>query len=866
MASTSAYTGRVRRRRTTWKIRAGDVLARVLITCVGISTIAAVLLVFLFLGWMVLPLFLPGKMDQVADGKSAWREQAPWQLGIDDHQMLAWGLLPDGKLQTIQLGQDHLGDVLGQRDLLTGAVPTCVSRSADGAELTVGCQDGTFRLCAVGFRTTFLDAGQVPRAVRGMRAGETRALRAGVVQKTPSDQFRLQELSLDVSLPLESGGSAPIVLLDHSRLNNGTVACTLSQDGALTLQILRPAAGLDADPGAFQVTQVPLPLTLRKEDPRALRLLISGMGDTAFLAFADGRLVFFDLRDRKQPRVAGEVDLVPEPGETLRALEFMLGKTTLVAGDSLGRIRGWFLLRAEEENEQAPARSELVMAHEFPPASSAVTRIVCSQRKRLFAAGFADGSVHLLHMTTEQTLQRVRGRAVSVDALTLSPKDDGLLVAGRDALSQWRIDEPNPEVPPSALVLPVWYEGYAKPSFVWQSMGSDAFEPKFGFMPLVFGTLKATFYSLLFGVPLAILAAIYTSEFLHARQKARIKPTIELMASLPSVVLGYLGALSIAPFVSDHLSALLGALACIPFGLLLIAHLWQLLPSTIRQSLAPWRFGLMSAAFLLSLAAGVWVGPLFERWLFAGDVKTWLDGQAGGAAGGWTLILLPLAIALVFLFIGTQFNPRLRDRMSHAKRSTAAIVELVKFLTAALLALGLALVSALALQALGLDPRGSIVGTYVQRNALVVGAVMGFAIVPIIYTIAEDALSSVPEHLRAASLGAGATPWQTAIRVVIPTCMSGLFSAVMVGLGRAVGETMIVLMAAGNTPIMDVNIFNGFRTLSANIAVEMPEAARGSTHFRTLFLAGLVLFALTFCLNTAAEFVRQRYRRKAAQL
>jgi phosphate transport system permease protein len=143
---------------------------------------------------------------------------------------------------------------------------------------------------------------------------------------------------------------------------------------------------------------------------------------------------------------------------------------------------------------------------------------------------------------------------------------------------------------------------------------------------------------------------------------------------------------------------------------------------------------------------------------------------------------------------------------------------------------------------------------------------MGFAVIPIIYTLAEDALSSVPAHLRLASLGAGATQWQTASRVVVPTAMSGLFSALMIGLGRAVGETMIVLMAAGNTPLMSWNIFDGFRTLSANIAVELPEAVRDSTHYRTLFLAGLCLFAMTFALNTLAEIVRQRVRRRSYQL
>jgi len=152
--------------------------------------------------------------------------------------------------------------------------------------------------------------------------------------------------------------------------------------------------------------------------------------------------------------------------------------------------------------------------------------------------------------------------------------------------------------------------------------------------------------------------------------------------------------------------------------------------------------------------------------------------------------------------------------------------------------------------------------TYDQRNSLVVGVAMGFAVVPLIFTIAEDSLANVPQHLRAGSLALGATRWQTAVRIVLPTASPGIFSAIMIGLGRAVGETMIVLMATGNTPVMDWNIFSGFRALSANIAVELPEAPEGGTLFRVLFLAAFLLFCLTFVLNTAAEVVRLRLRRK----
>jgi len=242
------------------------------------------------------------------------------------------------------------------------------------------------------------------------------------------------------------------------------------------------------------------------------------------------------------------------------------------------------------------------------------------------------------------------------------------------------------------------------------------------------------------------------------------------------------------------------------------------------------------------------------------------------------LLFLPVSVVVVFLFMGRVVNPALRSLAIQGEwpQQKYAIADLGRFAIGAVLTFGLALaIGALMQFVLGLDPRANEelfgfritpLDTYVQRNALIVGFAMGFAVIPIIYTISEDAMSSVPAHLRSASLGAGATPWQTAVRVVIPTAVSGMFSACMIGLGRAVGETMIVLMAAGNTPLMDMNLFNGFRTLSANIAVEMPEAVKESTHYRTLFLAALVLFIMTFVLNTAAEAVRLRFRKRSAQL
>jgi phosphate transport system permease protein len=303
----------------------------------------------------------------------------------------------------------------------------------------------------------------------------------------------------------------------------------------------------------------------------------------------------------------------------------------------------------------------------------------------------------------------------------------------------------------------------------------------------------------------------------------------------------------------------------IPFAFLLGAQLWQQLPHKAALRLAKYRLlaiGLMLAVGVLFSGA---CAPYLQAWLFDGNFKSWLNGR-GPSAGGWFLLLLPLAAVLTSISVNTYLNPWLRQRFGALPRERFAALNLAKFVLVSLLAVVAAYLAAWLIAKAGFDPRGGLLDTYVQRNALVVGFVMGFAIIPIIYTISEDALSTVPHHLRSASLACGATPWQTTWRVVVPTAASGLFSAVMVGMGRAVGETMIMLMATGNVPVMEWNIFNGFRTLSANVAEELGEASPWSTHFRILFLTGVILLLLTLVINTAAEAIRIQFRKRASQL
>jgi phosphate transport system permease protein len=458
------------------------------------------------------------------------------------------------------------------------------------------------------------------------------------------------------------------------------------------------------------------------------------------------------------------------------------GEAALLPDNEIGQK---LAARSDVTLESAPSQWQRVRELDRVPATPTV--ISPEHRRRGFAVATADGTVALFYSTSGRRLLLDRWASGRVTALTVDPKDDGAVaVAGGAVLRRW-ITNPHPEISLRTLFLPVWYEGYAAPRWVWQSTGgSDAFEPKLSLWPLIFGTLKATLYAMLFSVPLALLAAIYVSQLAPAWLQTVVKPTIELMAAVPSVVVGFLAALWLAPRLEAALLTVLLAAVGLPLAVVLSLAAWRLVPTGLRRRLPD------GSELLLLLAVGGAVvavaaalaGPIETR-LFAGDFQR-------------------------FLF--TEWGLR-----------------------------------------------------YDQRNAIVVGLGLGFAVIPVIFTIAEDACSAVPRALVNASRALGATRWQTAVRMVVPAASPGLFAAVMLGLGRAVGETMIVLMAAGNTPVLDLSLFNGMRTMSAAIAVEIPEAPVGDTLFRVLFLTGILLFAFTLVLSTVADvvgsYLRKRYAR-----
>jgi phosphate transport system permease protein len=748
----AAQAGRLRR------VKALDRLAVGFITFGGLLIIVAVSFIFVFILGETLPLFQPATgafrgtvelsavpaLDFEARPSQAGAAPpapasvaraagaAPLVVGVDEYQMYFYEVLSDGRIAFWKNDGSFARQFPPPVDL--GAI-AAASRSLTNNFVASGSQDGRVLLRQVRFRPRYEEQKLVDLDLEVRERGELQL----DAQRRP-----IREVAYDE----EDGRKTVLGLVGDDEI-----------------RVYRT----DDEGNEHRAA-------LRTRDGERISHVRIGRSDTMVAATERGNLYHWELAP--EPRFTEAVK-VSEDGIT--AVEFTLGSVTAIVGDARGKLSAWFRVRPDEGD----AEMRFVRAHEYPGQATAISAIGASTRDKSFVTAGADGSLVLRHMTSERSLIRFPPTGASVANVLLTPKMDGILAQRGDGqLARYEISSPHPEVSWNALFGKVWYEGYARPEYVWQSTGgTDDFETKFSMVPLIFGTIKGTVYALLFAVPLACLGALYTSQFMHPSLKAKVKPTVEIMAALPSVVVGFIAGLWLASRVEREIVPVLLMTVLLPLFGTSGVLVWDRLPRAFRDRLRP---GMEVAVILPLVVAGGWValqiGPAVEAALFAGDFRLWLNRA----------------------------------------------LELV----------------------------------YDQRNCLVVGLAMGFAVIPIIFTIAEDAFTSVPPHLTAASLALGASRWQTAVRVVLPTASPGIFSAVMIGFGRAVGETMIVLMATGNTPVLDWSIFNGMRTMSANIAVEIPEAPYGGTLYRTLFLAGLVLFLMTFLVNTAAELVRQRLRER----
>lgn len=687
------------------------------VTVSGLLVLMTLMLIFVYLLFAVLPLFKPAAMGQ-AKPLTISASAPALALGMDVQQRIGYRIDAQGQGQFYPLTQQN-AHPLTQQTLL--AKPTLLTQAAGERDLFALAQvDGRFIVASADFAAAGASAPQwlFPLGQRPLTLDKQgRALTLLTLAEARRGQYLLAGVTEDRRLVFGRFGS------DHPpQLSEITL------DSAVQQLVLTP-------------------------DGRQLYLL------------AGNRLARYQINDTqlqlKETRTLGE--------HSPYQLTALPGGSALLIEAPDGSVREWFDVEKDR-------RWQLTPVQHFDHQSEPQDLLVAEPYRRVFATLRPDGGFSLFSSIQPQPL--LNGRlSAGVQQMAFAPRGDGLLLETAQGWQHYAIDNPYPDVTWRSLWHKVWYENYPEPAYVWQSTsGEDSYQAKFSLMPVIFGTFKAAAYAMLFAIPLALAGAVYTAYFMSAGLRRVIKPAIEVMGALPTVVIG--------------------------------------------------------------LVAGIWLAPVIEYYLLA-------------------VLSLPLLLAAVVLACGALMN-------RFAPRRLPPGVDLLILLPLIVLTVWLAFSVGpwLEVKLFGEPLHFWLGDDYDQRNALVVGVAMGFALVPIIFSLAEDALFSVPATLSQGSLALGATQWQTVIRVVLPSASAGIFSALMIGFGRAVGETMIVLMATGNTPVIDGSLFQGLRALAANIAIEMPEAVAGSSHYRVLFLTALVLFIFTFVFNTLAEAIRLRLRER----
>jgi len=738
-------------RRRSWR-EFKDRLARYGVAIGGISVIFAIVLIFFYLLYVVMPLFYGADIESEAQYNTEINNST--HLTLNDYNDVALTLDMQGKVEFF--------DANSGKALLNVPLPlpeqAKITSFSNGAASTgvfaYGFDDGKALVFQQDYKISY------PK-------GTTRKI-------TPLIRYPIGEKTLTV----DAKGQSLSLLSVQSNADKTTLVGLTLDNRVVLNSLIREEDFMDED--VFTIEQKTAEIKLgAKELITHLKMDIDQR--ELYLADSNGFISYFDITNIEAPRLIQKIKGVPS-GVNITALEFLTGGISILVGRSDGQIDQWFPVRDTNNNYT------LHKVRSFDDQNTAIVAIAPEYARKGFLALDDSGQLAIYHTTAHRTLL-VEPLVTGENAvMAISPRANGLISMTADGQTKLTmIDNEHPEISWHSLWEKVWYESRDKPEYIWQSSSaSNDFEPKFSLSPLTFGTMKAAFYAMVVAVPLAIMGAIFTAYFMSPKMRTFVKPTIEIMEALPTVILGFLAGLWLAPIIEGNLPGVFSILILLPVMTVLTAWSWTKLPRRFRESIPDgWEAAILVPIVIMVGVVSMMASPTLELWLFDGNMPQWLND------------------------IGVDFD---------------------------------------------------------QRNSLVVGLVMGFAVIPTIFSITEDAIFSVPKHLTVGSLALGATPWQTLMRVVLLTASPGIFSAVMIGLGRAVGETMIVLMATGNTPIMDFNIFEGFRALSANIAVEMPEAEVASSHYRVLFLAALVLFMATFVFNTLAEIVRQRLRTKYSSL
>ena len=717
-----------------------DRLARYFIGVGGISVIAAILLIFFYLLTVVIPMFESAEIHE-SNSFTTSIEEKTLHLGLEEQATIGVRFTENGNITFFDTSS---GTTVLNKTLDLPAKITSVASSLD--LVVLGLENGSALAVKYKFDLSYPD--------------DKRTL-------TPRLEYPLGE----ELLVLDDAEKALTNIVIQLNADAAGIAATTSDNRLVFTSYTREESFISEE-----ITTELESRSVIAFDTTLNSIALTPTLDHLYAAAKDGALFDFALDSdgisndgRKEYNFKHEISRI----------QLLLGGSSLLVALDNGEVQQWMSVRTDTGRE-------LTFIRNFHKNTQPISSMAIEQQRKGFSVGDTQGNVTLYYSTSQRTLANINTANTSIETMAWSARAQHLIIAdNKNTIRLYKVRNEYPEISWDVLWGKVWYEGYDESDYIWQSSAStNEFEPKFSLMPLAFGTIKAAFYAMLFAVPIAILGAMFTAQFMAPRMRQTVKPAVEIMEALPTVILSFLAGLWLAPYVETHLAGIFALILILPLGFILCAKIWEHMPN--RSKYEGWEAALLIPVVLLLIWLSSILSAPIENLFFDGDLRSYLSNE-------WGL-------------------------------------------------------------------------NYDQRNALVVGLIMGFAVIPTIFSIAEDALFSVPQHLVRGSLALGATRWQTMTSVVLPAASPGIFSAVMMGFGRAVGETMIVLMATGNTPLMDMSIFQGMRTLAANIAVEVPEAEVFSTHYRVLFLAALILFLFTFIFNTLAELIRHRLRERYSGL
>ena len=568
-----------------------DKLARWYVSIGGLAVLGAITLIFFYLAQVVAPMFQGAELEAREVQQPAWLADAgePLLLAVEEQNKVAMRLGSDGAVRFFSV---PTGDLLRTVELPLPAGSQIVSVGQDtpgNRRMVLGLSNGQVLVAEHNYKVSYPEG-----------------------KKTITPQldypFGEQPLNLDPQgRPIEHAGIS---------LNGSTLMVAGATSGALhalkivsTENLMTGEKSLEEE--RMDLPQLSEPIKALRIDPRQMWL---------FAVSGRASVDVFDLR-RKQ--LNGRYKLLGGKGE-ITTVASLLGGISLMVGDSNGGIGQWFMVRSND------GQAELKNVRNFQLADQPITQILPEERRKGFLALDSAGTLGIFHSTAHRELlteQVAEGAAVAA----MSPRATRLLVESGDQLQRFVIDNPHPEISWSALWGKVWYESYPEPDYVWQSTSATGdFEPKLSLSPLAFGTLKAAFYAMLLAAPLAICAALYTAYFMAPALRRKVKPVIELMEALPTVILGFFAGLFLAPYLENHLPGIFSLLLLMPVGILLAGWFWSRLPENIRLSVPDgWEALLLIPVILVVGWGSLAISGYLENWFFGGDMRLWLSNDMG---------------------------------------------------------------------------------------------------------------------------------------------------------------------------------------------------------------------------------------------